>query len=90
VYQMRHRLSGAEAVDEFYVGMALPFDGAAIGCDAGGHGQVQALAEMTGHLSGTRYTPAVDEYGTAWADCPLPAYMAEWQYPFSAVTPDEN
>ncbi len=90
VYQMRHRLARAEAVDKFYIGTALPFDGAAIGCDAGGNGQVQALAEMTGHLTGTPYTPAVDEYGTVWAACPAPAYMAEWKYPFSAVTPDEN
>jgi hypothetical protein len=89
VYQMRHRLAGTDVVGDVYIGTALPFNGAAIGCDAGGNGQVHALAEMTQNISGTPFWPAVDEYGTAWADCPRPAYMAEWKYPFSAVTSEE-
>lgn len=89
VYQMRHRLAGPEVVGEVYLGTALPFDGAAIGCEAGGNGQVQALAEMTGNLSGTEFWPTVDEYGTAWAGCARPAYMADWKYPFSAVTSED-
>ncbi len=89
VYQMRHRLAGPEVVGEVYIGTALPFNGAAIGCEAGGNGQVQALAEMTGNISGTEYWPTVDEYGTAWADCPRPAYMADWKFPFSAVTSED-
>ena len=89
IYQMRHRLAGPEVVGEVYLGTALPFNGAAIGCEAGGNGQVQVLAEMTGNISGTEYWPTVDEYGTAWADCPRPAYMADWKFPFSAVTSED-
>jgi hypothetical protein len=90
VYQMRHRMAAAEAVEKFYIGTGLPFEGADISCAAGGNGQVQALAEMTGHLVGTPYTPAVDEYGHAWGECARPAYMVEWKYPFSALSPEEN
>ncbi len=89
VYQMRHRLAGPEVVGGVYIGTGLPFNGAAIGCEAGGNGQVQALAEMTDNIAGTPFTPTVDEYGTAWADCPRPAYMAEWEFPFSAVTRED-
>ncbi|MCC7358823.1 MAG: hypothetical protein IT317_05070 [Anaerolineales bacterium] len=89
VYQMRHRLAGAEAVDTRYVGTALPFAGADITCAAGGNGQVQALAEMTGNLSGADTWPTADEHGHPWADCARPAYMADWVYPFSAVTSED-
>ena len=89
VYQMRHRLAAAEAVDTRYVGTALPFEGADISCAAGGNGQVQALVEMAGHLSPTDPWPTTDEHGHTWADCPRPAYMADWEFPFSAVTSED-
>ena len=73
-------LSPQAAIDGYYVGEQLPFDGAKIGCDDGGQGQVQALAEIAEAISGQAYYPATDEHGTAWADCPRPAYMDGWDY----------
>jgi hypothetical protein len=58
----------------------FPFAGAKIGCGDGGHGQVQALAEIGAILTGQTYYLAVDEYGTAWSNCARPAYMAGWDY----------
>jgi hypothetical protein len=79
-YLMRRGVPARQAIEERYLAKVLPFDGARIGCDDGGHGQVQALAELAAHLEGAAYYPAVDEYGTAWADCPRPAYMTGWDY----------
>jgi hypothetical protein len=81
VYLMAEEgLSPSAAIDGYYVGQQLPFDGAKIGCDDGGQGQVQALAEIAQAISGEAYYPAADEQGTAWADCPRPAYMEGWDY----------
>jgi hypothetical protein len=80
VYRMRQDMAPADAIEGYYLGKALPFDGAKIGCDDGGQGQVQALADISTLLAGAPYWPAVDEYGTAWADCPRPAEMRDWDY----------
>ena len=81
VYHMSESgLSPQAAIDGYYLGTALPFKGARIGCQNGGNGQVQALAEIAEILSGQPYLPDVDEYGTRWEDCPRPAYMDGWDY----------
>lgn len=81
VYQMTEQgLDPRAAIDGYYVGAALPFTGARIGCEDGGQGQVQALADIAEAVSGQPYYPVSDEYGTAWADCPRPAYMDGWDY----------
>jgi LysM repeat protein len=80
VYFMLRGTSAASAIEDRYLAKALPFSGAKIGCGDGGNGQVQALAEIAQILTGTAYYPAVDEYGTAWANCARPAYMAGWDY----------
>jgi hypothetical protein len=80
-YLMTERgLTPSEAIDGYYVGTALPFEGARIDCDNGGKGQVQALAEIAQAVSGQPYYPPTDEYGAAWADCPRPDYMEGWDY----------
>jgi hypothetical protein len=81
VYRMtRGGLGPQAAIDGYYVGTQLPFEGAKIDCENGGNGQVQALAEIAQAVSGQAYYPSVDEYGTTWADCPRPAYMDGWDY----------
>jgi hypothetical protein len=80
VYLMRHGLTPQQAIEGYYLGKELPLEGAKIGCDDGGHGQVHALAEISAAVAGQAYWPAEDEYGTRWADCPRPAYMAGWDY----------
>jgi LysM repeat protein len=85
VFFMRNGSGAAAAIEDRYLAKALPFDGAKIGCTDGGRGQVQALAEVAAILTGAAYYPAVDEYGTAWANCPRPGYMDGWDY--STVLP---
>jgi hypothetical protein len=85
VYRMRQGRPAAEAIEGAYLGKDYAFDGAKIGCENGGNGQVQALAEISAALTGTAYWPAEDEYGTAWAGCPRPDYMDGWRY--EAVLP---
>jgi hypothetical protein len=81
VYRMRYGgLSAPAAIDGYYVGTAVPFQGAKIDCGNGGQGQVQALAEIAQAISGQPYFPAADEYGNGWANCPRPAYMDGWDY----------
>jgi hypothetical protein len=80
VYAMRQGRPAAVAIEGAYLGKDYPFDGAKIGCQDGGNGQVQALAEISAALTGEPYWPAEDEYGTVWADCPRPAYMEGWSY----------
>jgi hypothetical protein len=80
VYAMRQGSSAAAAIEERYLAKAFVFDGAKIGCNDGGRGQVQALAEIGQILTGVTYFPAVDEYGTTWANCPRPSYMDGWDY----------
>jgi hypothetical protein len=80
VYAMRRGRPPAEAIEGAYLGKDFAFDGAKIGCQDGGNGQVQALAELSASLTGQAYWPAEDEYGTAWQDCPRPAYMDGWDY----------
>jgi LysM repeat protein len=80
VFAMLRGASAQEAIDDRYVGRALPFAGAKIGCGDGGNGQVQALAEIGQILTGSTYLPATDEYGTAWANCARPSYMDGWDY----------
>jgi hypothetical protein len=72
--------SAQAAVEDRYLAKALALSGAAIGCSQGGNGQVQALAMIGGILATETYYPAVDEYGTSWANCALPGYMAGWDY----------
>jgi hypothetical protein len=79
-YWMRAGMAPAQAIEERYIGRALPFNGAKIGCQDGGHGQVQALADIGQLLAGVSYYPPVDEWGTAWPNCPRPDYMAGWDY----------
>jgi hypothetical protein len=81
VYRMRYGgLSPQAAIDGYYVGTAVPFQGAKINCGNGGNGQVQALSEIAQAISGQAYYPPVDEYGNGWANCPRPAYMEGWDY----------
>lgn len=80
VYHLDRGSSAQAAVEDRYLGKVLPFSGAKIGCDDGGNGQVQALALLGQIRTGSLYYPSVDEYGTSWANCPLPSYMAGWNY----------
>jgi hypothetical protein len=80
VYFMFNGASAANAIEDRYLAKALPFDGAKIGCEDGGNGQVQALAEIGQIVTGVTYFPVVDEYGTTWANCARPAYMDGWDY----------
>jgi hypothetical protein len=80
VFAMLQGASAQQAIEDRYLAKALPFAGAKIGCGDGGNGQVQALAEIGAILTGSTYFPATDEYGTAWANCTRPAYMAGWDY----------
>jgi hypothetical protein len=73
-------LSPQAAIDGYYVGTAVPFQGAKIDCGNGGQGQVQALAEIAQAITGQPYYPPVDEYGNGWNNCPRPAYMDGWDY----------
>lgn len=72
--------TAAQTIEDRYLAKALPFLGAKIGCQAGGNGQVQVLAEISQLLTGITYFPQVDEYGTTWANCVRPAYMNGWDY----------
>jgi hypothetical protein len=85
VYGLRQGRPAAEAIEGAYLGRDYPFEGAKIGCEDGGNGQVQALAEISAAITGETYWPAEDEYGTTWADCPRPDYMAGWDYSSSVV-----
>jgi LysM repeat protein len=85
VYVMLHGASAESAIEDRYLAKALPFTGAKIGCGDGGNGQVQALAMIGQILTGVTYYPTLDEYGTPWFGCPVPAYMADWDY--TAVLP---
>jgi hypothetical protein len=80
VYAMRRGTHPAQAIEERYIGRALPFGGAKIGCGDGGNGQVQALSELAASVTGEAYWPQVDEYGTTWQNCPRPGYMEGWSY----------
>ena len=81
VYRMTNGgLSPQAAIGGYYVGTELPLDGAKIGCQDGGNGQVQALAEIAQHLGGSPYYPTIDEHDTPWENCPRPAYMDGWDY----------
>jgi hypothetical protein len=80
VYAMLNGSSAASAIEDRYLAKGYDFNGAKIGCGDGGNGQVQALAEIAQVLTGSPYYPSVDEYGTAWADCPRPGYMQGWDY----------
>jgi hypothetical protein len=80
VYLMMHGSGAAATIEGRYLAKSLPFLGAKIGCADGGNGQVQALAEIGHALTGVRYVPQVDEYGTQWPNCPRPAYMDGWDY----------
>lgn len=79
-FLMWDSMTAQQAIENRYLAKALPFDGAKIDCANGGNGQVQALADISQFLKGTRYLPQVDEYGTAWANCPKPSYMSAWDY----------
>lgn len=80
VYAMLNGSSAASAIEDRYLAKGYGFHGAKIGCGDGGNGQVQALAEIAQALTGSAYYPSVDEYGTAWANCPRPGYMNGWDY----------
>jgi hypothetical protein len=76
--------TGAQTIEDRYLAKTLPFQGAKIGCSDGGHGQVQALAEISQILTGVTYFPQVDEDGTQWSNCVRPSYMNGWD--FSIIT----
>jgi LysM repeat protein len=80
VYFMLNGANAQSAIEDRYLAKALDFNGAKIGCSDGGNGQVQGLAEIGQILTGVTYFPSIDEYGTAWANCPRPAYMDGWNY----------
>jgi hypothetical protein len=86
-YLMHKGTPAQQAIEDRYLGKALPFKGAKIGCADGGNGQVQALAEVATALGQPPYTPAVDEYGTTWGNCPRPAYMEGWDYRRAVTAP---
>ncbi len=80
VYLMYAGVSAERAIEDRYLAKRLPFDGAKIGCQNGGNGQVQALSDIAAALDGRPYLPQADEYGTRWQNCPRPDYMADWDY----------
>jgi hypothetical protein len=80
VYLMRRSMSPQQAIEGYYLAKVLHFQGAKIGCQDGGNGQVQALSEIALAISGEPYLPQVDQYGTTWQDCPRPGYMEGWNY----------
>jgi hypothetical protein len=55
--------------------------GAKIDCENGGNGQIQALHQIGLLLSrGDNWPQGTDQYGNVWKSCPLPDYMADWDY----------
>ncbi len=66
----------AAAVFERYIAFEAKID-----CANGGNGQIQALHEIGAALGrGDAWPAAPDRYGSEWAGCPRPSYMAGWDY----------
>lgn len=51
-----------------------------IECERGGNGQMQGINEVAAALGQPPYHPQHDRWGTPWAGCPRPVYMAGWDY----------
>ena len=51
-----------------------------IGCENGGNGQMQAMAEIAAAFGQPAYYPARDTDGRRWTNCARPSYMAGWDY----------